>query len=139
MENPIKMDDLGVPLFFGNIHIYTLFSSFFCGKKTLELHNFKTFQSMALANFCWRSSGLGNKSPYGVKHGIHLRRIPNDNFWKPTKFFQQIHKKSWKQKRVEQLHDLLMEWRETCKQEIMSIILLSPDDSQSSSLSANAA
>jgi len=21
MENPIKMDDLGVPLFFGNIHI----------------------------------------------------------------------------------------------------------------------
>jgi len=22
MENPVKMDDLGVPLFFGNIHIY---------------------------------------------------------------------------------------------------------------------
>ena len=42
-------------------------------------------------------------------------------------------------KKVEQLHDLLMEWRETCKQEIMSIILLSPDDPQSSSLSANTA
>ena len=29
-----------------------------------------------------------NKSPIlRVKHGIHLRRIPKDNFWKPTKFW----------------------------------------------------
>ena len=31
MENPIKMDDLGVPLFFGNIHVtrWALYDRFF--------------------------------------------------------------------------------------------------------------
>ena len=28
MENPIKMDDLGVPLFLGNIHILVVFGRF---------------------------------------------------------------------------------------------------------------
>ena len=28
MENPIKMDDLGVPLFFGNIHMFHVLGVF---------------------------------------------------------------------------------------------------------------
>ena len=30
LENPIKLDGLGVPLFFGNIHIFSIFIDFIC-------------------------------------------------------------------------------------------------------------
>ena len=124
MENPIKMDDLGVPLFFGkNLGAPQL--------QNLPIHG----PGKLLLSQQWPV----NKSPIlRVKHGIHLRRIPKDNFWKPTSF-EANPQEVMEAKKVEQLHDLLMEWRETCKQEIMSIILLSHDDPQSSSLSANTA
>ena len=72
MENPIKMDDLGVPLFLENLGAPQL--------QNLPIHG----PGKLLLSQQWPV----NKSPIlRVKHGIHLRRIPKDNFWKPTKFW----------------------------------------------------
>ena len=57
-DNPNKLNDLGVPLFFGNIHIHSCFQSFFLGRNSFHQVIFRP----AWPNLIHRKNG-GHPSP----------------------------------------------------------------------------